>query len=210
MISSIALVFTLLFLVNPHLFSQNKNYKKLEEINKKLQYNKVTYSELLKIEKDLNKDLNKLKSNIKKYISLYAIDLLRSISDYHIQILITNICRWNKLSRKFTFSTKEKNYANFIFVLLDIYKSLLRHKLSNSERITIKEIYGNFELIILYQDYNQLIDYAISYKKPNILDKLIDYESTIYDTIINDYGISIAKNVIMKGDKLLKLISRNT
>jgi septal ring factor EnvC (AmiA/AmiB activator) len=67
MISNIALVFFLLFLVNSHLYSQNKNYKKLEEINKKLQYNEVTYSELLKIEKDLNKDLNKLKSNIKKY-----------------------------------------------------------------------------------------------------------------------------------------------
>ena len=155
-----------------------------------------------------NKNYEKIEEYIKKYISLYAVDLLRSNSDYHIQILITNIGRWNKLSRKFTFSTKEKNYANFIFVLLDIYKSLLRHKLSNSERITIKEIYANFELIILYQDYNQLIDYAISYKKPNILDKLIDYESTIYDTIINDYGISIAKNVIMKGDKLLKLITK--
>ena len=67
MISNIALVFILLFLVNSHLYPQNKNYKKLEEINKKLQYNEVTYSELLKIEKDLNKDLNKLKTNIKKY-----------------------------------------------------------------------------------------------------------------------------------------------
>jgi murein hydrolase activator len=67
MISNIALVFTLLFLVNSHLFSQDKNYKKLEEINKKLQYNEITYTELLKIEKDLNKDLNKVKTNIKKY-----------------------------------------------------------------------------------------------------------------------------------------------
>jgi len=67
MISSIALVFTLLFLVNSHLYAQNKTYKKLEEINKKLQYNEVTYSELLKIEKALNKDLNKVKTNIKKY-----------------------------------------------------------------------------------------------------------------------------------------------
>jgi hypothetical protein len=178
-------------------------YEKNENIRRPISYWSSVLNNYQK-----NQNYEKIEEYIKKYISLYAIDLLRSISDYHIQILITNICRWNKLSRKFTFSTKEKNYANFIFVLLDIYKSLLRHKLSNSERITIKEIYANFELIILYQDYNQLIDYAISYKKPNILDKLIDYESTIYDTIINDYGISIAKNVIMKGDKLLKLISR--
>ena len=178
-------------------------YEKNENIRRPISYWSSVLNNYQK-----NQNYEKIEEYIKKYISLYAIDLLRSISDYHIQILITNICRWNKLSRKFTFSTKEKNYANFIFVLLDIYKSLLRHKLSNSERITIKEIYANFELIILYQDYNQLIDYAISYKKPNILDKLIDYESTIYDTIINDYGISIAKNVIMKGDKLLKLITK--
>lgn len=67
MISNIALVFFLLFLVNFHLHSQSKNYKKLEEVNKKLQYNKATYLELLTIEKELNKDLKKLKTNIKKY-----------------------------------------------------------------------------------------------------------------------------------------------
>ena len=66
MIFNIALVFFLLFLVNFHLHAQNKNYKKLEEVNKKLQYNKTTYIELLKIEKDLNKDLRKLKKKYKK------------------------------------------------------------------------------------------------------------------------------------------------
>ena len=180
-------------------------YEKNENIRRPISYWSSVLNNYQK-----NKNYEKIEEYIKKYISLYAIDLLRSISDYHIQILITNICRWNKLSRKFTFSTKEKNYANFIFVLLDIYKSLLRHKLSNSERITIKEIYGNFELMVLYQDYSQLIDYAILYKKSNIIDKLIDYEPALYFTIIDDYGISVPKNVIMKGDKLLKLISRNT
>ena len=67
MISNIALLFFLLFLVNFHIYSQNTNYKKLEEVNKKLQYNEVTYIELLKIEKDLNKNLKKIKTNIKKY-----------------------------------------------------------------------------------------------------------------------------------------------
>ena len=65
--SNIALVFFLLFIVNSQLYSQNKNYKKLDEVNKKLQYNELTYLELLKIEKELNKDLNKLKNNINKY-----------------------------------------------------------------------------------------------------------------------------------------------
>ena len=155
-----------------------------------------------------NQNYEKIEEHIKKYISLYAIDLLRTNSDYNIQILITNIGRWNKLSSKFTFSSKEQNYANFIFVLLDIYKSLFRSKITNIEIKQIKDIYSNFELMVLYQDYNQLIDYAICYKKPNILDKLIGYEPALYFTIIDDYGISVPKNVIMKGDKLLKLITR--
>lgn len=155
-----------------------------------------------------NQNYEKIEEYIKKYISLYAIDLLRTNSDYHIQILITNIGRWNKLSSKFTFSTKEQNYANFIFVLLDIYKSLFRHKITNIEIKQIKDIYSNFELMVLYQDYTQLIEFAICYKKSNIFDKLIEYDPALYSTIIDDYGISVPKNVIMKGDKLLKLISR--
>ena len=64
---NIAFVFLLIFLLNFQLYSQNKNYKKLEEIQKKLQYNELTYIELIKIEKELNKDLNEIKTNIKKY-----------------------------------------------------------------------------------------------------------------------------------------------
>ena len=155
------------------------------------------------------KDYEKIEEYIKKYISLYAIDLLRTNSDYDIHILITNISRWNKLSNKFTFSTNEQNYENFIFVLLDIYKSLFRNKISDKETKKIKEIYGNFELMVLYQNYNQLIDYAIQYKKSNVLDTLFDYDSRIYHTIIDEYDITIPKNVVMKGDKLLKLITKN-
>lgn len=180
-------------------------YEKNENIKRPLTYWSFVLNNYQK-----NQDYEKIEEYIKKYISLYAIDLLRTNSDYHIQILITNIGRWNTLSSKFTFSTKEKNYANFIFVLLDIYKSLFRSKITNIEKKEIKDIYSNFELIVLYQDYSQLIKYAICYKKPNILDKLIDYEPIIYDTIIDDYGIRVAKNVIMKGHKLLKLISNVT
>lgn len=183
--------------------SMNNFYEKNENIKRPIMF----WSSLLN-NYQKNQNYEKIEEHIKKYISLFAIDLLRTNSDYHIQILITNISRWNKLSSKFTFSSKEQNYANFIFVLLDIYKSLFRSKITNIETKKIKEIYGNFELMVLYQDYSQLIEYAISYKKPNILDKLMDYERTLYSNIIDDYGISVPKNVIMKADKLLKLISR--
>ena len=183
--------------------SMNNFYEKNENIKRPISF----WSSLLN-NYQKHKNYEKIEEYIKKYISLFAIDLLRTNSDYHIQILITNIGRWNKLSEKFTFSSKEQNYANFIFVLLDIYKSLFRSKITNIETKKIKEIYGNFELMVLYQDYSQLVDYAICYKKSNIIDKLIDYEHTLYSTIINEYGISVPKNVIMKGDKLLKLINR--
>ena len=183
--------------------SMNNFYEKNENIKRPISF----WSSLLN-NYQKHKNYEKIEEYIKKYISLFAIDLLRTNSDYHIQILITNIGRWNKLSEKFTFSSKEQNYANFIFVLLDIYKSLFRSKITNIETKKIKEIYGNFELMVLYQDYSQLVEYAICYKKSNIIDKLIDYEHTLYSTIINEYGISVPKNVIMKGDKLLKLINR--
>jgi len=181
--------------------SMNNFYEKNENIKRPISF----WSSLLN-NYQKHKNYEKIEEYIKKYISLFAIDLLRTNSDYHIQILITNIGRWNKLSEKFTFSSKEQNYANFIFVLLDIYKSLFRSKITNIEIKQIKDIYSNFELMVLYQDYTQLIEFAICYKKSNIFDKLIEYDPALYSTIINDYGISVPKNVIMKGDKLLKLI----
>lgn len=148
----------------------------------------------------------KIEEHIKKYISLYAIDLLRTNNSYYINILISNIARWNKLSSKYAFSVKEKSYCNFIFVLLDIYKSLVRHSLNHKEQQEINEIFGQFDLMLLYQDYSPIIDFAVKYNKSNILDKLFDFDKQIYEIFIKDNNLNVLNNCVIKGSKLIKLI----
>ena len=148
----------------------------------------------------------KIEENIKKYISLYAIDLLRTNNRYNINILNSNISRWNKLSNKYAFSTKEKSYCNFIFVLLDIYKSINRSSLNNKKQININEIFGQFDLMLLYQDYSPLTKFAVINKKPNILDKLFEFDETIYEIFIKEFNLDVPKKCKIKGQKLMKLI----
>ena len=98
MIFNIALVFFLLFLVNFHLHSESKNYKKFEEVNKKLQYNKATYLELLKIEKDLNKNKSLMLNNIVYLAYKNNSSALFKESTKNIFITINNLEELNRLA----------------------------------------------------------------------------------------------------------------
>ena len=185
--------------------SFKKSMNNFYENNKNLQRPIYYWSNVLNgYQKKQNYE--KIEEHIKKYISLYAIDLLRTNNSYYINILISNIARWNKLSNKYAFSVKEKSYCNFIFVLLDIYKSLVRHSLNNREQEEINEIFGQFDLMLLYEDYNPLIEFALNYNKSNILDKLFDFDKDIYSCFIETYELNVIDVNIMKGHKLLKLI----
>lgn len=175
------------------------------EINKNLERPINYWSNVLnKFQK--NKNYEKIEEHIQKYISLYAIDLLRTNSIYNIQILNTNIKRWNKLSCKFSFSTKEKTYCNFIFVLVDIYKTLSRNLHRTRYEEEVNQIFSQFDLILLYKDYSPFILFAIEYNKPNILDKLFEFDKQIYENLLEEYKIDLPKTTIFKGDKLIKLI----
>ena len=175
------------------------------EVNKNLERPINYWSNVLnKFQK--NQNYEKIEEHIQKYISLYAIDLLRTNNSYNIQILITNISRWNKLTFKYAFSVKEKTYSNFIFVLVDIYKTLARnlHKTRYEEKV--KQIFSQFDLILLYQDYSPFVIFAIEYNKPNILDKLFEFDKQIYEHVLEEYKIDLPKNTTFKGDKSIKLI----
>ena len=175
------------------------------EVNKNLERPIKYWSNVLnKFQK--NQNYEKIEEHIQKYISLYAIDLLRTNSNYNIQILISNISRWNKLTFKYAFSVKEKTYSNFIFVLVDIYKTLARnlHKTRYEEKV--KQIFSQFDLMLLYQDYSPLVLFAIEYNKPNILDKLFEFDKQIYEYLLEEHKIDLPKNTTVKGDKLIKLI----
>ena len=145
---------------------------------------------------------------IRNYISLYGMDVIRQNNHYHISILNTNIKRWNKISRKYTFTNKEKTYYNIIFVLLDIYKTLIKSKVNKGELLAQVELFSEFELFILYNDYGPLIKYAIKYNKTNIIDKLIEFdkENVINTLEDNDYDLSGINIDTISSKKLIEHI----
>jgi hypothetical protein len=110
---------------------------------------------------------------IKQYISLYAMDLLRLCNHHHINILMTNIKRWNKIASKHKcINEADKNtYFNCVFMLVDICYMLLEQ--GNAD---VKDLFSQYELCILNHDYSLFINYAVENNKIGMLDKLLKYD----------------------------------
>jgi hypothetical protein len=140
---------------------------------------------------------NEIENKIRNYISLYAIDLIRNLDRYHMGILIANIKRWNAISNNYNFEKTDSKYHNIIFLLIDIYQSLLKTNLDYTH------IFKQVELFIIYQDFTLLIEFAVKYEKPSILNKLLAY-CDITKVISEMYHIKLKKN--LSGRKILKLI----
>ncbi len=117
------------------------------------------------------RDYHNIEINIRDYMSLYAIDLLRNNSHYHIGILNTNLKRWNKISTK-RFEFCDSKYINTVFLLLDIYEVLIQ--CNHNHEIEI--LYSMVEIYIIHEDFKLITDYAIKYNKPSIIDKIITFE----------------------------------
>lgn len=133
---------------------------------------------------------------IMQYISLYAMDLLKVCNHYYINILTTNIKRWNKVAKTFKceFGEKDtKSYYNCVFMLLDICHSMLEN---GNE--SVKQLFEEYELYILNHDYSVLINYAVKNNKIGILDKLLkyDYCGTMSELGIDDGAKLTAKSVM--------------
>lgn len=144
---------------------------------------------------------NEIEMNIRNYISLYGIDLIRIDDCYHFGILKTNIKRWNKISKQYGFNIKEnKMYYNLIFLLIDIYDTL-KKKLNKDEFYIF---FSQIELLIMYEDFNYLIEICIKYKISSVLDKLNDYIN-IYNFISKKYNITFDNNYT--GRKLMNYIT---
>ena len=135
---------------------------------------------------------------ITKYISLFAMDLMRVDSGYNIGILSTNIKRWDKISNKFKIFSSRTSYnkgCNLITTLLDIYMIL-----SNKDKLD-KNIFDQLELFIFFGDFRALIQYAKDSETPSVIDKLLKYDASIFDQVkevlwLDDsmkYPISAAK-----------------
>jgi hypothetical protein len=139
------------------------NFYKDKNINRPIKLWSENLNELQK-----NKQYSIIEEYIRDYISLYAIDLIKSINSYHSSILKTNIKRWNKISHKYNFN-ESNTTQNTIFILFLIYEDIIEK--NNFDDIIIN-IFLEIELTILYRNYNDLIKYSVVNNKPMILKKL--------------------------------------
>jgi len=148
--------------------------------------------------------------HIMKYLSLYSIDLLRLGNQYYINILITNLKRWDKITGKYKFFSRHDDNANGItdkniaIVLLEIVYSLLKSETDFSD------LFDDIELYIIYEDFEKLITFAVTHNKPSILDKLIEYDYlNVIHTVDKIYGTDLASSTLtakLCGKKLIKVI----
>jgi hypothetical protein len=145
-----------------------------------------------------------IEDHIRKYLTLYSIDVMKfngsrenSNLTYHPHILMSNIKRWNELSKFYNFVNDDKKYYNKVFLLLDIYKTMIKHH--NKDIIPI---FNQPELFLSNEDFSILIKYSIENNLPSILSKL----NTYYDvfTMINNLYSTDFNNISFK--KIVKKI----
>jgi hypothetical protein len=152
------------------------------------------------------KRYDEIELRIKQYLSLYSIDLLRLGKQYHINILITNLKRWDKLTKQYRFFDNVETEKNLVIVLLEIVYGLLK---TNTD---LEDLFADLELYIIYEDFTKLIRYAVEKNKPSILDKLINYDYlNVIRTVIGLYSVNIEYTQYEKlcGKKIIKLILAN-
>ena len=146
-----------------------------------------------------NENYEDIEKNIRNYISLYGIDVMRHMQIYHLGILKTNIKRWNNISKKYGFTKMEtKKYYNIIFLLIDIYEKLYE----NISNYDMTDFSTEIELLIMYEDFDNLIDICLKHNLCSIIDKL-SYYVNINDILNRKYKLNIKFNLC--GRKILKL-----
>ncbi len=157
------------------------------------------WSETLnQLQKD--KKYKDIEHKIMQYLSLYSIDLLRLGNQYYINILMTNLKRWDKLTDKYKFFTKDEKEINIVLVLLEIVYSLLKSD------TPLEDLFTDIELYIIYEDFTRLIKFAVKNNKPSVLDKLVEYDSLNVINTLNllyDASIEWTPSCKLSGKKLL-------
>ncbi len=154
-------------------YSSNSLYRPIKQWSNKLN------------ELQNSKEYDLIEINIRDYMSLYAIDLLRTQSNYNINILLTNIKRWNSISNKISkFEICDVKYINVVFLLIDLYNTLTKCIIEDNE---IKDLFSVIELYIINEDFKPFIDYSIKHKKPSIIDKINEYQIQHNKPSYNEY-----------------------
>lgn len=145
-----------------------------------------------------------IEAHIKNYLSLYGLDVLRTESQYYINILITNLKRWDKIARSYKFFAGEDGEKNLVIILLEIAYSLLK------KNKNIQGLFIDVELYLLYEDFGKLLEYAMDNNAVGIIDKLMSYDPMNVLHKVNDiYGTCIEYKVasLLSGKKIIKIIN---
>ena len=152
-----------------------KNFYKGRDINRPIDSWSTNLNALQSL-----KQYESIESCITKYISLYAIDLMRNDNFYAIGILNSNIKRWDKISNKYKiFDGRDKTNkgCNLITTLLSIY-TILKDK----DKMD-KQIFDQLELFIFFGDFREIIQYARDVELPSIIDKLLKFDPKIFNQV---------------------------
>jgi hypothetical protein len=143
---------------------------------------------------------------ITKYISLYALDLMRVDSGYNIGILNTNIKRWDKISNKYKMFSSRESYnkgCNLITTLLDIYTLL-----TNKDKVN-RYIFNQVELFIIFEDFTDLIKFSRYNDMPSILDKLLKYDANIFSQIKEVFHLEDSIKYPISAQKIFKHLDKD-
>lgn len=146
-----------------------------------------------------------IEHSITKYISLFAIDLMRANDSYNINILTTNIKRWDRISKRYKIFDKKEDYnkgCNLITTLLYIYTIL------NEKNKHDQSIFDQLELFIFFGDFSELIKIAFKFDVPSIIDKLLQYDLKIFNQVKKVFELEEEQIYPLSGIKLFKLIRK--
>jgi hypothetical protein len=151
---------------------------------------------LNKLQKE--KKYNLIEKYIIDYITCYGIDIIKYGGIHHLNILRTNIKRWDKIKKKYNiFEEKDKT---LFYICIDIAMSLYK------SNISYKDIFEDIELIIINKSFTDIIKLALLYHKTSILDKLLNYNSEI---VLNELEHIVNKEFINDLNKNQKITSKN-
>lgn len=152
------------------------------------------------------KEYEEIESCITKYISLYAIDLMRTNNYYAVGILNTNIKRWDKISQKYKiFDGRDKTNkgCNLITTLLSIYTLLKeRDKMD-------KLIFDQLELFIFFGDFRYIIQYARDNSLPSIIDRLLKFDPKIFSQVKDVFWLDDSIKYPISAQKIFKHMNLN-
>ena len=182
-------------------YSQLKNKKLYDNLNKSI----LQLNQILKLNIKDNHDF--VIKNVDKIISKYGCVLMQSDrTNYHTEILFTNIKRWNRILKRDKFPNQK------FYKILRIFKWFVKtvyfkYKYNFSEKILgiYKDLYYIFHDINTYninEKFNQLVYISIKYNKPNMVDHL----KYIFN-FPKHFKLNIEYNT--KGYKILKLLKSN-